>query len=751
MLVVVGGLTMSLSPTGALIDRSLMTARFAVIDRPASNTLTVVEMDAQSTQAIKRWPWSRANYARVVDELIRAGASAVVFDVDLSSPADAAGDDEFAAALTRADGRVALPTFGQAAGSTDARTIDTQPLAKFRDHVALASVSISPDRDGLVRDMPLGTMTGGIPRPSLSAYIAGRSGTADAPFPIDMSIVPSSIPRLSFVAVRDGDFDPALVRGRTILIGATAVEMGDRYGIPRWGVIPGVVVQAMAAETLIRGIPAAGSFLTVMMFAALVVAAAMACRGVVASLSITAAGVVLVLAIILVAQHRYQLFYPLFAPLMTIVAAALAIVARHVLNLFRTQIAIDELTGLPNARSLMRLAGGEGALVLAAAHVDNYDALRAVLGARAAADVMIRTSERIALIAENEVVYCTAANQLTFLLPIDQPIDDTMHGLRAIMLQPVEIGGRRVDVSVCIGVAAGRRPTLERLLADASIAADEARREDRFWQRASTDIERLERSISLMGELDEAIERGQIEVFYQPKYNLHTQAITSVEALVRWRHPVRGFIGPDLFIPIAEKTNRIAPLTLHVLSHVVRDLAALRVDQPGITAAINISAKLLSSAPFNNAVEQIIAQCAVPTEALVFEVTESAAMSDTDAAISALRRYRALGIAVSMDDYGTGQSTLTYLRELPLNELKIDRSFVQFASKNREDALLVQSTIELAHQLGLKVVAEGVEDGACLDFLVAAGCDLVQGYLISRPLPLSELRTMLGQGYRYAA
>ncbi len=177
----------------------------------------------------------------------------------------------------------------------------------------------------------------------------------------------------------------------------------------------------------------------------------------------------------------------------------------------------------------------------------------------------------------------------------------------------------------------------------------------------------------------------------------------------------------------------------------------MRVEHPDVTAAINISAKLLSSAPFNADVERIVAAAGIPTSALVFEVTESAAMSDTGAAIAALRRYRDLGIAVSMDDYGTGQSPLTYLRQLPLNELKIDRSFVQFAHQNHDDGVLVRSTIELAHQLGLKVVAEGVEDAACLDFLTEHGCDLVQGYLIAKPLPLAELELMMTSRYRYAA
>ncbi|WP_174279429.1 EAL domain-containing protein, partial [Sphingomonas bacterium] len=646
---------------------------------------------------------------------------------------------------------VALPTFSQAAGSNDRRTLDALPLPALRAHAALVSVSMRPDADGQVRDMTLATVTAGTPRPSLSAYVAARSGGVDQQFPVDMAIDPGTVPRLSFVAVRDGRFDPAAVRGRDILIGATAIEMGDRYGTPRWGVLPGVVVQALAAETLLRGLPVYGSPWTPLLLAALIVTTLLSFRSAVPSVAVAVAGGIVLVAGVLLAQHRFLLTYPLTAALATIAVAAAASIARDVLRRFDDQRSMDEPTKLPNARSLLLRAKGDAVAVLAVAQIDNIDALRAVLGGRATADVLIRVAERLALIALDRAVYRTADNQLTFLLPPGEPVEDMLPGLRAILLQPVEVGGRRVDASISIGVATGFHGGLEQLLTDATLAADQARLEGGFWRRAATDLEQLDRSITLMGELDEAIAAGQIEVHYQPKYHLREQRIASVEALVRWRHPVRGFIGPDLFIPIAEQTNRIAPLTLHVLSLVVRDVTDWRSRHPDVAAAINISAKLLSAAVFNNDVERIIAAAAIPTASLIFEVTESAAMSDTGAAIAALRRYRDLGVAVSMDDYGTGQSTLTYLRQLPLSELKIDRSFVQFAHQNRDDGVLVRSTIELAHQLGLKVVAEGVEDAACLAFLEAAGCDLIQGYLISKPLPLPQLAQLLSNDRPAAA
>lgn len=744
------GILLAVLPIGDAIDRAISPARFAVAHRVASGKLLVVEMDARSAMTIKRWPWSRSNYAPVVDRLRQAGASSILFDVDFASSADAPGDAAFAAALARADGLVTLPTFGQSATMLDRRTIDALPNPLFRPHVALASVSIRPDPDGQVRSMPFGTFTAGTPRPSLSAFIAQRSGAADTGFPIDMSIDPATIPRLSFTDVRDGRFDPALVRGRSILIGATAIEMGDRYGTPLWGVIPGVFVQALAAETLLRGVPVEGSPLAPMLLALLAAVLIVRTRGIAILPAMLGALFVLVGAV-LIAQHVLLILYPLAPGLGLITLAGLACAIRDVVRRFRHQRMIDEATGLPNGRSLLAERRGAEPCTLIVADLTNYDSLLAVLGARTGGDVVARIADRLALTAQDARVYRIADRQLGFLLPQTQPIEDTLDGLRAILLQPVEVAGRRVDVAVALGVATGRIDGVERLLVEAALAADEARQAGTFWHHSVADTGDLERSISLMGELDAALAADEIEVFYQPKYDVREARIASTEALVRWRHPVRGFVGPDVFIPLAEKTNRIAPLTLYVVRRVVRDVADWRVRHGDVTAAINISANLLSDTAFNAEVEEILLTAAVPTDALVFEVTESAAMSNPASAIAALERYRALGVAVSMDDYGTGQSTLTYLRQLPLNELKIDRSFVQHAHLNRADGVLVRSTIQLAHELGLKVVAEGVEDRACLDFLAASGCDVIQGYFISRPLPLAQFRALLSEPSQVAA
>ena len=351
---------------------------------------------------------------------------------------------------------------------------------------------------------------------------------------------------------------------------------------------------------------------------------------------------------------------------------------------------------------------------------------------------MLRVSERLALCCADGVIYRIADHQLAFAVPLDQSIDEVMDTVRTRLLQPVEVNGRRVDIGAAIGIAAEHGEG-DRIIVDATLAADQASRDGLFWRQSATDVSTLDREISLMGELDDAIANRMLEVHYQPKLSLLDDRITSVEALVRWRHPERGFIGPDIFVPLAERSDRIAPMTLYVIERVLEDVAQWRAEGLVATAAINISAKLLSEPVFNRHVVRMLERTSVPTAALIFEVTESAAMLDPDAAIAALRHYRDLGIAVSMDDYGTGQSTLTYLRQLPLAELKIDRSFVQHAHIRPNDGVLVRSTIDLAHDLGLKVVAEGVENQACLEFLKRIGCDMIQGYLISKPLPFSQL------------
>ncbi|UYY59178.1 EAL domain-containing protein [Sphingomonas sp. S2-65] len=746
------GIATGVSGYGVGLDRALRQIGWNVRQHDASGALHIIEIDARSIAQIARWPWPRDQYSRLVDRLRAAGVAGINFDVDFSSSSAPAEDAVFAAALARAGDQVVLPTFSQQNGAGAEGWTDSLPIPALRAHAALAAVTVQPDSDGFVRRMPVGVVTDGLPRPSLSAMLAGVTGSVDTDFPIDFAIDPASIPRHSFVDIRDGRFDPAALRGKSVVIGATAVELGDRYAVPNYGVIPGVAIQALAAETLRAGIPRESGWPLPLLLAlgmSLLILRAPSRRALAATLA--AAPLVLIAAGLTIEALLHWIF-PLAPALVTIAVSGAFAVLMRALAAARRRRLHDPETGLPNRHALVQAMQSRPGAGVLAAHIADFEKLAAGLGSLATSELVKRVRDRIALVSEGVTVYRVEDRVLAWRCYDRTELDQRVVTLRTVMLSPVDVAGRRVDVSLAIGFAedAGA-DRADRVIAHAGLAAARALAAGTPWlAHDAEDDEAIDRDLSLLGELDAAIPRGEIQVAYQPKLDLAQGRITSVEALVRWQHPTRGFLRPDLFIPLAERNDRISALTLYVLGQTIADLRGWRALGHAVTGAVNISAKLLNSADFIIALRTLVEASQIDPAWLTFEVTESAAMDDPQGAAEALRSFRAMGIAISMDDYGTGQSTLSYLKQLPLNELKIDRSFVQFAHQNRGDGVLVRSTVNLAHELGLKVVAEGVEDAACLAFLKSIGCDMVQGYFVSRPVPAEAIEVLLSE-YSIAA
>lgn len=724
--------------------------RFALSDRSASGQVHVVEMDAASIAAIQKWPWPREHYARVVRQLDDAGVRTIAFDVDFSSRSNLGGDEQFASAIAAADAPVVVPTFSQSSSYGDTRKLDALPIEMLREHVELGSVSISPDPDGFIRRMPMGTITDGSPRPSLAAYVADQSGAVGEHFPIDYAINISSIPRHSFIAIERGEFDPADLRGKDVVIGATAIEMGDRYPVPRYGVVPGVLVQALGAETLLAGRPTYGSWPLPLVIALMVAFAVLMAPNRRATTQRAGAGVVVVLVLAHIVQTSFAIWFEIVPAILAITAAMAVRLIRIARDDFVARRRTDASSGLPNAVAMREDAPASGQAYVIAGMIEGFDALKAVIGQDDLRQMLNRVVERLEVSGCGKPIYRVDDRVLAWCTPLNiSEIDQSLAGLRAIMRHPVEIGGRRVDVTLHFGVAP---LTGCEAIGQAEHSASAALAKGKNWcLHEASQNQQLEQQVSLMGELDTAIHEGQIKVYYQPKLDLKLNIVTCSEALVRWEHPVRGMLPPDSFIPLAEESGRIEDLTLHVIAQAIRDMRSW--CERGITlgTAVNISAKLLSAESFVSRAEALIVKMSVPAGRLSFEVTESAELDDPDAAIAALNGFRARGIAISMDDYGTGQSALSYLKQLPISELKIDRCFVQHAHIDHGDAMLVRSTVQLAHELGLKVVAEGVEDAQCLEFLRTLDCDYAQGYFIGRPMPAESLLELVCDQTRIAA
>ena len=309
---------------------------------------------------------------------------------------------------------------------------------------------------------------------------------------------------------------------------------------------------------------------------------------------------------------------------------------------------------------------------------------------------------------------------------------------------PFEVEGTTLDASASIGIAMypqhGDHAAI--LMRHADVAMYSAKqRGGGFAIYAEGDDEQSAARLSLSGELRNAIAMGHLTLHYQPKVDMRTARVSGVEALVRWQHSERGLIAPDVFIPIAEQSELIKPLTAWVLGAAIADLSRWRTAGIDLTMAVNLSARNLHDADIVQIVRRLLRRHRVPAERLTIELTESTIMTGTGS--RTLQGLKALGTSISIDDFGTGYSSLAYLKRLPVTEIKIDRSFVTTLSTDADDAAIVRPTISLGHNLGLQVVAEGVEDGDSYAMLADYGCDFVQGYFISRPLSAEDLESWL--------
>lgn len=247
-------------------------------------------------------------------------------------------------------------------------------------------------------------------------------------------------------------------------------------------------------------------------------------------------------------------------------------------------------------------------------------------------------------------------------------------------------------------------------------------------------------TLSLLSDLRQALQQGQLRLFLQPKVDVATRQVVAAEALVRWQHPQRGLVPPLQFIPFAEQTGFVRQLTLWMFEEAARQWATLQSAQGPLRIAINLSTRDLLDPYFADRLAGLMREHGVQADAFCLEITESAIMDDPQRAEATLNLLAEQGFKLSIDDFGTGYSSLAYLKRLPVNELKIDKSFVMGMEQDDNDAKIVRSTVDLAHNLGLRVVAEGVENEAILNLLNALGCDEAQGYFVSKPMPAHDFK-----------
>ena len=335
-------------------------------------------------------------------------------------------------------------------------------------------------------------------------------------------------------------------------------------------------------------------------------------------------------------------------------------------------------------------------------------------------------------------------NENFVLLAENQPVTSLIEQLITELNIQCQFDNISLHLQFVIGVAVSTLHhgpnNIAELLQKSNVALQYAKKHKKSFQiyEPQFDTNALER-LFLTNSLKQAIEQNELVLFYQPKLALDSMTMGNVEALVRWQHPEKGLIPPDSFISIAEKTGLMAALTRWVTTAAISQYVAWRRQGLDISIAINISAENILDKAYPDFVIALKQQYQLKDGAITLEVTEDAVVADPEKATQILCYLSEHGFKLSIDDYGTGYSSLAQLKQLPVQELKIDRSFVQNLATDESDKIIVRSTIELAHNLGLSVVAEGIEDETALLWLKSHGCELGQGYFISRPLPVDTL------------
>ncbi|GAC1633807.1 MAG: hypothetical protein NVS4B2_19880 [Chloroflexota bacterium] len=426
----------------------------------------------------------------------------------------------------------------------------------------------------------------------------------------------------------------------------------------------------------------------------------------------------------------------------------------------RHQAMHDALTDLPNRtllrkrldRSVSSARTDRSLCALLLMDLDRFKEVNDTFGHHYGDALLQEVSSRLrGVLRDTDTVARLGGDEFAVLLPgMNAPGSVQVAGrIHAAVVQPIIVNQQMLDIATSIGIAlfpdhGDDADTLMRHADIAMYAAKRSRSGHMLYvpEQDEYSVDRL----TLMAELRKTIERDQLMLYYQPKVDLKTGAVDSVEALLRWHHPTRGMIPPDTFIPMAEQTGLIAAITHWVLNAALHQSRVWHDEGINLRIAVNLSAQSLHERDLPTMIAQLLERHGVKPEWLEIEITESAVMSDSPRAIENLARLHETGVRISIDDFGTGYSSLARLKRLPVDELKIDKSFVLEMTTNDDDAFIARSVIDLGHNLGLDVVAEGVKDAAISSLLLDLGCDVAQGFYHSYPLPASECARWLRHG-----
>ena len=741
----VGTLPMVRAP----LEQSLIAMRDRMHSVNASGQVVVVDIDKR-TLARQSWPLPRETQAKVIDNLVNAGATRIAIALDYSSKTNPQSDSALVTAISRSHVPIIIPVIDEKNDEGELGII--MPLPQIQKHARLAAINLVGENKRITHvggprlikgvdsrdNRPINRLY-----PSFSAAVVGDM-TRDY-YPISSNIESDSIPRLSYDDVLNGRFSPDQVAGKNIIIGGTARSLRDSQNIVGRDNLPSTLIMATASDTLIQGPmrEQAGTvpFLMVFMIIALTVFGTR-------KLSERMSGYSIAIAAALIMPTLLEVFmgvrFASSAALMTGVGAIVGTTAMGIVGRNYRRITQDADTGLPNIRLMSDKAHHPDDQVIVM-RIDDLLPIETAFGREKTAIIMRRIHDHASMGRAREDVYLVDANHLAWRADAETPSEAIIAEIERIsdnFQTGIAVGSHVFNITTAFGIA--QDATLKQALSRARHAADEALKRGLQWERyQDAETDGIEWKATLLGELDRSIDEKDMWVAYQPKFSAEELCLVGAEALVRWDHPTRGNIRPDTFITIAENAGRVEKLTLYVLERAVDEISQMRARTgKDISVSVNLSAKMIGFGRLVGPVRAILEKYNLPAEALILELTETSVIARIESAQRELKALRALGISLSIDDYGTGQASLSYLDNIPANELKIDQSFIRDMMESGDKRKIVESTIQLAHDLGMHVVAEGVESPAAQHMLRDMKCDHLQGYLLGKPMRPHEFEAL---------
>jgi len=729
----VAGLVFGLVGFGEIVEDLLRAGRNSLHVHKASGDIVLVAIDDPSVQKIGRWPWPRRYHAQMADRLTAAGARRIFFDITFEAASDPADDRLLAAAIERSR-RVVLALRTRSGALAGDATVTASPLPLFRKHADVGAVSVDYNYQNAAWRLPYAYRVGKTAIPSFASHLSNTRGPTGTFFPVDYSMDPDTVPKVPAWSVLRGSLGTGALAGKDVVVAVTTDGIGDQYFLPGWRKMGGAYVQIAGAETLKKGRPIGIGWVPAFLLA-LGVAALAATRSHPAVQGGILGGAAALLLLGPAALEARLIFADVTPGLLVIASVGSAIARRR----WRQRGLVNAVTGLPNLSALRSdRAGHSQALVVA--RILNFAEIAAALPPEQERQLVEQIVSRLRVGAPERTLYQGDSGIFAWFEDQRLPFGNHVEALYALFRNPARVNGMPIDLSISFGVEIGSSRSLSNRLASALVAAEEAAHDGLKWKYYDPEsLADASWKLSMLSQLDSAVDKGEVWVAYQPKLDLQSRRIVGAEALARWTHPEKGPIAASEFIAAAEQHDRIAKLTDFVLDQAIQAVATVNRKQPGFGIAVNLSARLLSDRGFILRLQAMLARHKVAPQLLTLELTETAALAGSGSALDLLAALRDLGVTIAIDDYGTGLSTLDYLKKIPASEIKIDQSFVKAMLENRSDLVMVQSTIALAHSLGRKVVAEGVENRNVLEALVQMHCDVAQGYIIGRPMSLESL------------